>query len=95
MPRPAIFNNYVDDREVKRYREYSSFPGFEIDQLASQNFAKSIVEWNLPPMRFQSMGTPGFYLTDLRSALFAGALVTDIGDGQFEDLNQLFPCSKR
>lgn len=82
----AFGNNYVDDREVKRYREYSSFPGFEIDQIASQNFAKSIVEWNLPPMRFKSMGTPSFYLTDLRSALFTGALVADIGDGQFEEV---------
>lgn len=82
----AFGNNYVDDREVKRYREYSSFPGFEIDQIASQNFAKSIVEWNLPPMRFKSMGTPSFYLTDLRSAVFVGALVADIGDGQFEEV---------
>mgnify|MGYP003483136993 CR=1 FL=1 len=25
----AFGNNYVDDREIKRYREYDSFPGFE------------------------------------------------------------------
>ncbi len=27
-------NNYVDDGEIKRYRDYDSFPGVEIDELA-------------------------------------------------------------
>ena len=29
-------NNYVDDGEVKRYREFGSFPGFEIDEVGGQ-----------------------------------------------------------
>jgi hypothetical protein len=74
-------NNYVDDGEVKRYRGYDSFPGFEIDELAGQTFAKSVLELNLPPLRFEEVGRPGFFLSWLRPALFAGVLVTDPDDG--------------
>jgi len=81
----AYGNNYVDDREVKRYREYFSFPGFEIDQISAQTFAKSMVEWNLPPLRFKNVGIPSFFLTYLRPALFAGALFTDVNKGQYEE----------
>jgi hypothetical protein len=81
----AYGNNYVDDREVKRYREYFSFPGFEIDQISAQTFAKSMAEWNLPPVRFKNVGIPSFFLTYLRPALFAGALFTDINKGQYEE----------
>ncbi len=78
-------NNYVDDREVKRYREYFSFPGFEIDQIAAQDFVKSVLEWNLPPWRFESLGSPGFFLSHLRPAVFAGALLTDVSDAVHEE----------
>jgi hypothetical protein len=74
-------NNYVDDGEVKRYREYDSFPGFEIDELAGQDFAKSVLELNLPPLRFEEVGKPGFFLGWLRPAVFAGVLSTDFSDG--------------
>ena len=70
-------NNYVDDGDVKRYREFDSFPGFEIDELAGQDFAKSVLELNLPPVRFEEVGTPGFFLGWARPALFTGVLVTD------------------
>jgi hypothetical protein len=74
-------NNYVDDGEVKRYREYDSFPGFEIDELAGRRFAKSVLELNLPPLRFEEIGTPGFFLGWARPALFAGVLSTEQGNG--------------
>jgi hypothetical protein len=74
-------NNYVDDAEVKRYREYDSFPGFEIDELAGQDFAKSVLELNLPPLRFEEVGKPGFFLGWLRPAVFAGVLSKDVSDG--------------
>lgn len=73
-------NNYVDDGEVKRYREHYSFPGFEIDEIYGQNFAKTLLEWNLPPLRFTEVGIPSFYLAWLRPAIFAGYLATDISD---------------
>ncbi|MDZ4729158.1 MAG: hypothetical protein SH820_04375 [Xanthomonadales bacterium] len=81
----AFGNNYVDDREVKRYREFSSFPGFEIDQLSGQDFFKSVLEWNLPPWRFEGIGTPGFFLSHLRPALFTGVLLTDLGDSDYTE----------
>lgn len=70
-------NNYVDDREVKRYREYDTMPGFEIDEVPARNFAKSVVEWNLPPLRFESVGAPSLYVANARTAIFAGALLAN------------------
>jgi len=72
-------NNYVDDGEVKRYREFDSMPGFEIDAISARDFVKSVAEWNLPPIRFESVGTPGFFLSWVRPAIFVAALVADPG----------------
>lgn len=74
-------NNYVDDRPEKRYREAESFPGFEIDEIAARRYGKLTGEVNLPPIRFAEIGTPVFYLTHLRPALFAGAMATQAPDG--------------
>jgi len=74
-------NNYVDDREVKRYRELESFPGFEIDEIDARKFVKAIGEWNLPPLRFAEVGTTAFYVSSARPAVFAGVLATDRADG--------------
>ena len=73
-------NNYVDDGEVKRYREFDSFPGFEIDEIIATDFVKSIAEWNLPPIRFREVGKPSLFLSHIRPALFFGALVADPGE---------------
>ena len=81
----AFGNNYVDDEDVKRYREFYSFPGFEIDQLSAQTFAKSTLEWNLPPLRFAHAGIPSFFLSYIRPALFAGVLFSDPGDRQYSE----------
>jgi hypothetical protein len=70
-------NNYVDNTDPKHYREFDSFPGFEIDEIAGHTFAKSTLELNLPPLRFERVGSPGFYLKWIRPALFTGWLVTD------------------
>ena len=72
-------NNYVDDGNVKRYRDYSSLPGFKIDEVSALSFVREMVEWNLPPVVFESLGTPGFYLNWLRPAVFAAGLWTDPG----------------
>jgi hypothetical protein len=74
-------NNYVDDGEVKRYREHDSFPGFEIDELAGRDFAKTVLELNLPPLRFEEVGSPGFFLGWARPAIFVGALAAKPADG--------------
>jgi len=73
-------NNYLDNREDKRYREYSSLPGFEIDEIRATDFVKSVAEWNLPPIRFREVGTPGFFLSHIRPAVFYGYLLADPGE---------------
>jgi hypothetical protein len=72
-------NNYVDDGEVKRYRDFDSFPGFSIDEVTARNFLKSVLEFNLPPIRFDDVGSPGFYLSSARTAFFGGVLDVDPG----------------
>jgi hypothetical protein len=74
-------NNYVDHKDEQRYREFQSLPGFEISEIGGRNFAKSIVEWTVPPLRFSRAGTPGFYLTWMRPSVFASALVTNVDAG--------------
>ena len=74
----AFGNNYVDVRSEKRYREYYAFPGASLNGIGGRNFAKAMVEWNAPPVRFRRAGTPGFYLAWMRPAVFAGALATNI-----------------
>jgi hypothetical protein len=76
-------NNYVDaNRPEKRYREYDSFPGFEINELRSRRFSRHMLEANLPPYVFESLGTPAFYLAWLRPAVFGSALFTERSPGQ-------------
>jgi hypothetical protein len=71
-------NNFVDHLEEKRYRKYYALPGAELNEVGGRNFVKSSMEWNLPPVYFRRVGTPGFYLTWMRPALFAGGLVTNL-----------------
>ena len=73
-------NNYVDDKEVKRYREIASLPGFEIDEVAARSFVKAIGEINLAPIRFEDVGTPSLYLGSVRPAVFGGVLHANPGE---------------
>jgi hypothetical protein len=77
-------NNYVDDKEVKRYREFDTFPGFTIDEISARNFVREMAEFNLPPLRFEDVGTPTFFLQSLRPAVFAGMLWVDPGSDATE-----------
>ncbi len=70
-------NNYVDDGDVKRYREWYAFPGIDLNEVGGRNFVKSTLEWNLPPIRFREVGSPGFFLAHARPAFFIGGLVTN------------------
>jgi hypothetical protein len=73
-------NNYVDREDEKRYRHLESFPGAELNEIPGRNFAKGIVEWNLPPWRFARVGTPGLHATWLRPAVFVTGLTTNFDD---------------
>ena len=72
-------NNYVDDGDVKRYRSYSTFPGFEIDELGAKEYLKTVAEWNLPPKRFREAGKPSLFLKNAQPSIFVSGLVTDPG----------------
>ena len=69
--------HYVDNRPEKRYRELEAFPGFEIDQIAARKFGKLTGEVNLPPVRFEEVGTAAFFLSYARPALFGGTMLLD------------------
>jgi hypothetical protein len=71
-------NNYVDRLAIKRYRQWGSFPGFGIDEISGQSFVRPMLEWNITPYVFESVGTPDFHLAWLRPAVFASALWTDV-----------------
>ena len=70
-------NNWVDHAEIHRYRQFYAFPGLEINEAGGRTFAKSILEWNLPPIRFRRFGSPGFFGTWARTSLFVAGLTTD------------------
>ena len=78
-------NNWVDHQAVKRYRSYYAFPGLELNEAGGANFVRTMLEWNLPPIRFKRAGTPDFYLSHIRPALFASSLVTNFNDDELRE----------
>jgi hypothetical protein len=70
-------NNYVDSGSIKRYREPYALPGFGLNEVGGQNFARTTAELNLPPYVFEGAGTPSGHLAWLRAAVFATGLWTD------------------
>ncbi len=80
-------NNWVDHGSVRRYRDYTSFPGAEINTLSGTNFGKVQAEWVLPPLRFRRVGIPNMYFRWASLSLFAGGLVTEM-DSRFSDLRR-------
>jgi hypothetical protein len=85
----AFGNNWVDHQDEKRYREPFSFPGFDNNDIRGRTYWRSMLEWNLPPIRFRRAGTPNFFLTWARPALFGSALVTDPEQGDSDTYGNL------
>lgn len=75
-------NNWVDYQDPKRYRDYASFPGVELDALAGTNFTKAMLDWNLPPVRFREAGNPAFFASWVRASIFGSGLVTNLDSAQ-------------
>jgi len=73
-------NNWVDHRTEKRYREFYSFPGVDLNSIGGTNFFKIMGELNLPPVRFRRIGIPALYPRWLRSSLFSAAIVTNLDE---------------
>ena len=75
-------NNYIDSRAysgAQRYRGVmlSSMPGFDINALSGRVVGKVMLEWSLPPLRFENAGSPGLFLNWARPEIFASALTTN------------------
>lgn len=70
-------NNWVDNRAVQRFQAFTSLPGFRIDEVEGGSFGRALVEVKLPPLVFERLGTPAFFLNFLRPQLFAIGLWTD------------------
>ncbi|HPR17486.1 MAG TPA: hypothetical protein PLD62_04495, partial [Candidatus Cloacimonadota bacterium] len=75
-------NNWIDRGEIKRYHDFDSFPGLDIDEAGGRSFMRSMLEKNLPPLRFRKVGVPAFYARWLRPSLFCSVLVTDVTQGE-------------
>jgi hypothetical protein len=73
-------NNWVDDGSIQRYREWYAFPGVDLNAIPGQNFVKGMIEWNLPPVRFENVGSSSFFLTWLRTSIFSTGIVTGLYD---------------
>lgn len=78
-------NNYVDRGAVQRYKEWYAFPGFELNAIGGRNFHRAMLEWKLPPVFFERVGTSDFYLSWARTALFASNLVTNLDEAALRD----------
>jgi len=76
----AFGNNWVDHGEMRRYRDATSFPGIEIDELGGTNFGRLLLEWRLPPLRFRRLGGPNLYCTWASASLFGSAIATELDD---------------
>jgi hypothetical protein len=75
-------NNWVDYLHEKRYRDYYSFPGVELNNIGGTNYGKLLIEWCLPPIRFRRLGFSSFYSPWSRIALFSSGIVTNL-DSRF------------
>ena len=70
-------NNWIDYQTEKRYREYYSFPGADLNAVGGRNYAKALLEWTLPPITFRRFGFLSLYCNWARVALFASGITTD------------------
>ncbi len=77
-------NNYVDYQTEKRYRQYYSFPGVELNEIGGTNYVKTMLDWSLPPLRFRHLGTPSFYASWARLALFTSGIYTNIDSDTYD-----------
>lgn len=85
----AFGNNFVDDREVKRYRDFDSLPGFDINEIDARTFGRAVAEINLPPIRFEDVGVPSLFLSSVRTGLFAGELYAEPSVGESRSLQTI------
>jgi hypothetical protein len=72
-------NQYLENKEVKQYREALHFPGVPEYSLATERFARLLVENNLPPLRFDAIRFGQHALSHIDASVFAQTLLADAG----------------
>jgi hypothetical protein len=77
----AFGNNWIDHQEISRFRQYYSFPGVGLDAIGATSFAKALVEWDAPPVKFKRLGTTAVYCNWARLSLFSSGLFTNLATG--------------
>lgn len=80
-------NNYIDKKSEKQYHNATSFAGSSISSIEAKNYGKSMLELNLPPLRFSTVGTTRAYLRWIRASVFSSVLYTNINN---EDLKTYY-----
>ena len=73
-------NNWLDYQESKRYRDYVSFPGVEIDEISGTEYGKVMLEMTMPPLRFKRLGIPDLYCMWGHMSLFSSSIITNFTD---------------
>lgn len=73
-------NNWVDYQSSRRYREFYSFPGVELNSIGGNNYGKLLVEWTLPPVRFRRLGFVSLYSNWSQLTFFSSGIITNIDD---------------
>jgi hypothetical protein len=76
-------NNWIDCLGEKRYREYYSFPGLEINAIGGRSFARAMLEWTLPALHFRRLGALNLFCNWARLGFFASGLVTNLEASDF------------
>ncbi len=79
----AFGNNWIDHLEIKRFREFESFPGVEINEIGGINYGKLTVEWALPPLRFRQYGLTSLYLRWTQLTLFTSSIITNFDHNDY------------
>ncbi|MGB2867697.1 MAG: hypothetical protein WBD36_04555, partial [Bacteroidota bacterium] len=77
-------NNWIDHKESKRFREDYSFPGTVLNSIGGGTYAKIMLEWMLPPLRFRHFGTDNFYCSWAQTSLFTSMVKTNLYDAPVE-----------
>lgn len=76
-------NNWVDHQAIKRYHQHYSFPGIGINAIGGTNFGRGLLEWNLPPLRFERIGVDRLFLQWARMSMFGAGLVTNLDSDEW------------
>ncbi|MFQ6114633.1 MAG: hypothetical protein ACE5NG_11225, partial [bacterium] len=70
-------NQYLENKDVKQYRNVFRFPGVPIYSLVTGRFAKVMIENNLPPLRLDNFKLGKHFLSYVNAAWFAQGLILD------------------